>query len=388
MRVAIVLVGGFGTRLLPITKTLNKSLTPLDSNPILVQIIEQFQNNDVNQILILGGYLSEQVERIIKSRFSSKSETIRVVPSVPNWSPAERILDSLILWKDADEVIITYCDNLMSDNDLSKHLNSTQESRVIVCPRKMGNTQITPEGGIRYSKQISELNAYVELGYWVLKPQMLFSELSITANLPQAFENLTHQKDIFPTIVTEYKSISNIKKYNSLRVGFRKTVFLDRDGIINKNPKNGTYVTSLEEIDYLHSNLDYLSRLSAESNVDYIVVTNQAGIERQMLSSSQLNEIHQEMSVCLLDKGIPILAFYYCPHHWESGCICRKPNPGMILQALVDFELNMGDCAMLGDTDSDLTAGRSAGIEAFKLEEGSDDEKKTSIFNNLKRVLS
>lgn len=388
MRVALILAGGMGTRLKPITKTLNKSLIPLNSRPLLLQIISQFQKNEVDQILVLSGYLSVQIENIIKSRYSLMERNVIVLPSAPQLSPAERLLDSHILWQDADEVIITYCDNLILDSDLNDHLNFSRQSRAIVCLRERGNTQITSKGNIRYSEMRSELNPYVELGYWVLKPKILLGELSCTTDLPKALKNITNQIDIHPTIVTEYKSISNMEKFNSLRSGLRKTLFLDRDGIINKNPKKGSYVTKKEEIDYLHSNLDCLSKLSIDCNVDYIVITNQAGIERQMITELQLDTIHQEMSVYLLDRGIPILAFYYCPHHWESGCICRKPKSGMILKALVDFELNVDDCAMLGDTDSDLAAGQAAGIKSFKLKEGADDEIRTSVFNNIRRTLN
>lgn len=112
-------------------------------------------------------------------------------------------------------------------------------------------------------------------------------------------------------------------------------------------------------------------------SIDFIVVTNQAGVERNLLSQEEVDAINQYISLKLLSIGVPVIAFYVCPHHWDSNCQCRKPKPGLVNRAIHDFSLNPANCLLIGDRESDILAGESAGVKSYLV---------TDIMNPLQRA--
>jgi D-glycero-D-manno-heptose 1,7-bisphosphate phosphatase len=86
--------------------------------------------------------------------------------------------------------------------------------------------------------------------------------------------------------------------------------------------------------------------------------------------------------------GVPILAFYVCPHHWDSQCKCRKPEPGLIKKAIYDFNLKSADCLLIGDRDSDIEAGNSAGVKSFLLSESLLAEDRQNTLERIESFLS
>ena len=113
-----------------------------------------------------------------------------------------------------------------------------------------------------------------------------------------------------------------------------KAVFLDRDGVINKNKIN--YVKTIEELEILPSIGIPIKELK---NNDYfvIVITNQSPINRKLMTHEQLNMIHASIQHYLEFFDTSIDKFYFCPHMPEENCNCRKPNTGMLMQAISEF---------------------------------------------------
>lgn len=145
--------------------------------------------------------------------------------------------------------------------------------------------------------------------------------------------------------------------FNPLPTGVR-AVFLDRDGVICQNHED--HVKSWEEFTFLPYVLPALQQL-ARTPLRIIVVTNQAMINRQLISVETLEEIHTRMVAEVQAAGGRIDAIYYCPHRPEEGCSCRKPQPGMLLQAAKDLGLELANSYLIGDAESDLLAGKAAG---------------------------
>ena len=143
-----------------------------------------------------------------------------------------------------------------------------------------------------------------------------------------------------------------------------KAVFLDRDGVINKNKIN--YVKTIEELEILPSIGIPIKKLK---NNDYfvIVITNQSPINRKLITHEELNNIHSSIQKHLQFFDTSIDKFYFCPHMPEENCNCRKPNTGMLMQAISEFNIEPTLSWMIGDNDSDIQAGLAAGCRTLKI---------------------
>lgn len=148
----------------------------------------------------------------------------------------------------------------------------------------------------------------------------------------------------------------------------RRALFLDRDGVINID--HG-YVHTPERTQFLPGIFQRVRDAHAQGLMP-IVVTNQAGIGRGYYDEAAFLAYSAWMHARFAEQQAPLLATYWCPHHPEHGlggyrvaCDCRKPRPGMLLAACARFDIHMGESLMIGDKDSDLQAGCSAGTRAM-----------------------
>ena len=145
----------------------------------------------------------------------------------------------------------------------------------------------------------------------------------------------------------------------------RSALFLDRDGVINAN--HG-YVHSADNTEWLPGIFELVAQAQLQGMV-VIVVTNQAGIGRGYYSEDEFLAYTAWMHAQFAQRGTPLLATFWCPHHPEEGigayrvaCDCRKPQPGMLADAAARFGLEMPACWMIGDKPSDIAAATAAGV--------------------------
>ncbi|MGZ3874473.1 MAG: D-glycero-beta-D-manno-heptose 1,7-bisphosphate 7-phosphatase [Mucilaginibacter sp.] len=145
----------------------------------------------------------------------------------------------------------------------------------------------------------------------------------------------------------------------------RKALFLDRDGVINID-KN--HLFKIEEFEFVDGIFDLCKKFQDYGYI-IIVITNQAGIARGYYTIDDFNKLTVWMTEQFKAKGIVISKVYFCPHHpdFDQDCYCRKPNPGMILDAIKDFDIDPSQSLLIGDKQSDLEAGRAAGIKKLIL---------------------
>ena len=139
-----------------------------------------------------------------------------------------------------------------------------------------------------------------------------------------------------------------------------KTVFLDRDGVINRNREND-YVKRWSEFEFLPHTVEAI-RFLTHAGYQLIVVTNQACINKGILSSKTLNEIHRNMLAEIEGTGGRIHAVYYCPHRDDENCTCRKPKPGMLFQAALEHKIDIDNTYLIGDSNRDIQAGNEFGV--------------------------
>jgi len=144
-----------------------------------------------------------------------------------------------------------------------------------------------------------------------------------------------------------------------------KAIFLDRDGVINKGALEHEYITSLEGFQFLPGVLEALKRISGKGYV-ILVVTNQRAISLGKMSNSDLERIHTHMLKTVEEAGGKIEKVYFCPHG-DGECNCRKPAPGMLDTAQSDYELCLEESWVIGDSISDVRAGKSRGCRTIYI---------------------
>lgn len=137
-----------------------------------------------------------------------------------------------------------------------------------------------------------------------------------------------------------------------------QTVFLDRDGVINRDSPD--YVTSWEQFVFLPGSLEAICRLTAAGLV-VMVITNQSAVGRGMMNTATLEAMHQNLRQAVEAQGGRIEAVFYCPHHPNDGCACRKPKPGLIAQAQRNYGLDLAAATMIGDSARDIECGIRSG---------------------------
>jgi len=136
-------------------------------------------------------------------------------------------------------------------------------------------------------------------------------------------------------------------------------VFVDRDGTLNEDRG---YVTSPEQLVLFPGVLKALARLN-QLGIRVILLTNQSAIGRGLMTAQDLERIHQKFEDLLRAQEGKLDAIYYCPHHPDEGCACRKPNIAMIQDAAHKFSLNLSLCYVVGDKWSDVEAAHRAGVQ-------------------------
>jgi len=148
--------------------------------------------------------------------------------------------------------------------------------------------------------------------------------------------------------------------------GVTAGIFLDRDGVINEQIAEG-YVTRWREFRFVPGIFEALAGL-ADLGVPVIVVSNQAAVEKGLVTRAELEQITRRFVGCLRRKGARIDAVYYCPHVPGRRCSCRKPQPGLLGIAAREWRLDLGSSVLVGDSAVDVQAAHAAGCSALLID--------------------
>jgi histidinol-phosphate phosphatase family protein len=362
IKTAVILAGGKGERMMPLTELQPKALVPIHGVPILKLQIDQLIRNDITKIIVLTGHLSEQVHQYVASL--NLGEKVICIHSEPELNPAERLTQAFKSF--SGPYILLYCDNYIpNDIIIRRQLNTTSGISLVLQNRQKGNIIINENlSAVYVSKERNSLQPYVELGYIAIVDKQ-FDELILTyKDINLALEDFSKKNQVkFIDLVDSYQSLSNFLGYVSQKL-HGKTIILDRDGILNKKMEQRKYLTSFEMLDFIEENLEVFSKLG-KKGYSFIVATNQPGIATGDLSETFLDLLHKKITTYLRLKGINILAFYVCKHHWDDLCACRKPKPGLLDMCISDFNLIRESTVFIGDEDKDIQAALNANIRGL-----------------------
>lgn len=153
-----------------------------------------------------------------------------------------------------------------------------------------------------------------------------------------------------------------------------KALFLDRDGVINRNFGHVHKINKFVFRKGIFELLDFFKK----KHYLIIIITNQAGIAKGLYSFDDFKLLNEWMLEKFVQRGIKVDRVYFCPHQDKDNCSCRKPKPGMILNAINDFNIDSTKSLFIGDKMTDEKASTSAGIKFFY---------NISNFNSLKKLL-
>ncbi len=159
-------------------------------------------------------------------------------------------------------------------------------------------------------------------------------------------------------------------------------MFLDRDGIINRKLPEDHYVRKPSEFELL-PDVEAALAIMRDHGFVLVVVTNQRGIARGIMTEDDLIQVHQFMNSLLIKCGVKFEGIYYCPHDKNDYCDCRKPEPGMILAAAKDLEIDLNSSYMVGDSASDVEAAKNADVKSVHISSAGGDIGADLVFPTL-----
>lgn len=376
---AVILAGGRGERLRPLTDTLPKPMVPIHGRPFLEYLIELLKQNGIEEVVLLVGYLSEKIIDYFGdgSRFGVH---IKYSKGDSDDETGTRIKNAHDMLR--EKFLLLYGDNYWPLNlsalaDFYRFKNVLALTTVYANMDGGGeygfenNIHLASDGlvlGYDKTRKNPALNG-VDIGFFVIDKKVL-------NKMPQT--NFSFEKEILPMLVSEkqlvgyrafhpYYTLTSADMIPRLEKFFhpKKVVFLDRDGVINKQMPRGDYVKKPEEFELLPGAVDALKRLYAAGYAIF-VVTNQRGIALGTMTEDDLRAVHELMRQKLAEQGVSLAGIYYCPHP-EGACECRKPKPGMLFRAARDHALDLTKAIMIGDSESDRLAGLAAGCKTIIL---------------------
>jgi D-glycero-D-manno-heptose 1,7-bisphosphate phosphatase len=155
-----------------------------------------------------------------------------------------------------------------------------------------------------------------------------------------------------------------------------KAVFLDRDGVLTR--ERSDYVKTPDELEVLPGIGPPLRNLR-KMGFRLVIVTNQSVVGRGLATDNEMGRIHEKLQSELKRMGCSVDAIYYCPHLPGAGCSCRKPEPGLILQAAKDLGIDVASSWMIGDKEIDLEAAKRAGCRGVRVETNQGDLQEAAL---------
>lgn len=367
---AVILCGGLGGRLRPFTDSMPKPMVPVNGRPFLEHLLEQLAARGIRRFLLLTGYLGEQIRGHFRDG-SSRDWEVEYSHGPVEWATGRRLWEAR--QKLEPRFLLLYSDNFVQfpmDRLMALHEMEQVSLSFLLAPKAKGNIRVSAEGRIEaYDKtRTGHSLDFVEVGYMVVERERVLNVFPTLKNHPdfsfsEVLEHLAGVNQLAGLVVRDpYHSISDPDRLELMRSYLKpkKLLLIDRDGVINQKAPRGKYIRTWEEFQWIPETRRAMKELAARG-FKFIVISNQAGIARGMIEPGSLERIHRNMRARLREDGVDVVDIYFCPHHWDDGCECRKPAPGMFFRASRDYLLRMDHTIYVGDDPRDCAAAHNAG---------------------------
>jgi D-glycero-D-manno-heptose 1,7-bisphosphate phosphatase len=379
---AVILAGGFGTRLGSLTKKIPKPLIKIDNKPFIEYLLFNLSRQGFRKVLILCSYKSHFFFKKYHNKQYLNLKIICLKENNPAGTGgallnAKNFLKNTFLLCNGD----TYLD--FNINNLCLAFNP-KKMLALICSsyskttNRYTNIKIEKNGLVKTFGKINKSRKfYFNAGYYVCSKKIL----------KFLNKNCSLENDIFPKIIKNKKlySINNNISYKKfIDIGIlpdlkkakiflkkiinKPAIFLDRDGVLNKD---SGYVYKIKDFIW-KKNIIKLIKYFNDNNYYVVVLTNQSGVGRGFYKEKEVKKLHDWINLELRKKGAFIDKFYYAPYYsnskyaiYRKNKILRKPNVGMLDLALKEFNINLNKSIMLGDKDIDYLTAKKKKIKFF-----------------------
>lgn len=407
------MAGGKGTRITSVASDIPKPMILIDGKPVLEHEIECLRKQGFTDIILTVSHLGNVIMDYFQdgSKFGVHIEYYFEKEPLGNAGALFKIKEKL-----TEDFLLLNAD-AMFDVDFNRFVDFHKRHNALVTLFTHPNSH-PYDSGLIISNEHNQVEKWlakederpiyyknrVNAGLHVISPEVL-NQVIDTQKIDldrQLLKPLAGTKKMYCYDSPEYvKDMGTPERYYAVCEDFKagrvqsknlsnkqKAIFLDRDGTINKYVG---FLREIEQFELLPNTSEAIKKIN-DSGYLAIVVTNQPVVARGEVTFEQLDQIHNKMETLLGKDGAYLDGIYFCPHHPHKGfegeipelkveCECRKPKPGMLLQAAKDFNIDLSKSWMIGDSDNDILAGENAGCFTARVTE------KDSLYDIVERIL-
>lgn len=431
----VIMAGGKGTRIASVRNDVPKPMIQICGKPILEYQIDNLRACDLTDIILVIGYLGDKIKDYFGDGRKFGVNIEYFVEDYPLGTAG-----ALFKMPQLIDDFLLLCGDVIVDIDFNRFITFHKEHRAlaslmahpnghpydssllvteIAVPETVGGMPRDTHRVIRWMSKEDERTYYknlVNAGIELISPELLKETMkSFVPRHPETPDKIDLDRDvlkpnissgrIFAYNTPEYikdmgtpdrlyeteKDIKSGKVHARNLQNKQKAIFLDRDGTINKMVG---FVTKLEQFELIKGAAEAI-KLINKSGYLAIVVTNQPVIARGDCTFEDLQAIHDKMETELGKAGAFVDGIYVCPHHTDKGfegerleykciCDCRKPKPGLLLQAAKDFNIDLSESYIIGDSYRDIEAGENAGVKKCIQVEGN---KANGLLDAVKNIV-
>lgn len=390
--VAVITAGGRGTRVAGVDDSLPKPMLPVAGKPVLQHQVECLKRQGIEKIIFTIGYKGEKIRGLFGdgSRFGVRAEYVE------EKEPLGTAGALYYLKSKVQEDFFLINGDLIFDLDLQRMMDFHKSYHAVATllvhpndhPYDSGLIVVDAAGRVNGWLSKEEKRGWYQncanAGIHILSPRLL-EKLKTPRKTDldrDLLKPMVSSGEVFAYRSPEYvkdmgtpERIAQVERDLYSELVARKNlcqkqraVFLDRDGTINQYVG---FLRNIDDFELIDGAAEMIRKIN-QSGYLAIVVTNQPVIARGEITWEQLREIHNKMETLLGEKGAYVDDIFVCPHHPDKGfpgevveykteCECRKPKPGMLLQAAEKYHINLKESWMVGDSERDMEAGKAAG---------------------------
>ncbi len=384
---AIILAGGFGTRLKHVISDVPKPMAPINGRPFLDFVLDYLIEQGIREVIMAVGYRHEQIINHYQNQYHNLK--IQYLIEDKPLGTGGAILNAFTHANLENAFIVNGDTYFPVDLNLFEYIHRSLGRPISIALKQMknfdryGTVEWNPFNQITgFSEKQHRREGYINGGIYLIN-KSVFAQFEPGQSFSiekEIFENLSLEINIsgipFPNFFIDIGIPEDYYHFVELAVGptikvlpdpaKTSTLFLDRDGVINRQIKNG-YVLNWNQFEFLPGSLQAIEILNNYFK-RILIVTNQQGVGKQLMTVQDLQTIHQQMLLEIQKHSGHIDKIYYCPDLHSESPANRKPNIGMALQAKNDFpDLDFNQAFLAGDSISDIQFGIRAGLIPIQI---------------------